>query len=208
MANLLTSWSRNSNFVVEVEEWDITNGAEFDLLREDVRKRILTNLRNGEYAAVLMSPPCGTWSRAPWANQLGPRPLRSASHPWGFPWLEGHRQKKVSDSNCFIRFCLEVLGIIHTEELLVKFWWEHPEDLGMVITYRRKARTMWFRRCTHKFDQPPFGNWKRSDSLKLFRALSQEPSISVSLKQPPQSLHGFGQIWRPSQFWVLKAGPN
>ena len=131
---------------MEFEEWDITNGAEFDLLREDVRKRILTNLRNGEYAAVLMSPPCGTWSRAPWANQLGPRPLRSASHPWGFPWLEGHRQKKVSDSNCFIRFCLEVLGIIDTEELLVKFWWEHPEDLGMVITYRRKARTMWFRR--------------------------------------------------------------
>ena len=98
------------------------------------------------HIAVLMSPPCGTWSRAPWANQVGPRPLRSANHPWGFPWLEGARQQKVADSNCFIRFCLQVLEVIHFNKLMVKFWWEHPEDLGMVVTYRRKARTMWFRK--------------------------------------------------------------
>lgn len=165
LPSLLSRWSKTAGFEIEVEEWDISNGAEFDLLQEEKRQRILESLRRGDYMAVLMSPPCGTWSRAPWANQFGPRPLRSAFHPWGFPWLEGVRLKKVADSNCFIRFCLEVLEVIRVEKMNVKFWWEHPEDLGMVVTYKRKARTMWFRKLHAQVR--PASIWQL-DSLRQF----------------------------------------
>ncbi len=36
-------------------------------------------------AAMLMAPDLPTWSRLPHLNQLGPRPLRSAAHPFGLP---------------------------------------------------------------------------------------------------------------------------
>ena len=168
MASLLSQWSKSACFEIEVEEWDISNGAEFDLLQDERRQRILESLRRGDYIAVLMSPPCGTWSRAPWANQFGPRPLRSSSHPWGFPWLEGARLQKVANSNCFIRFCLEVLEVIRVETTNVKFWWEHPEDLGMVTTYRRRARTMWFRKMHAQVR--PASIWQL-DSLRQFQSI-------------------------------------
>ena len=144
MAEVLRKWALHAEFDLEVEEWDITNGPEQDLLREENRQKILAAILQGTYVAVLMSPPCGTWSRAPWANQFGPRPLRSHSHPWGFPWLEGARQKKVASSNSMVGLCLQVLEIILENNLTTWFWWEHPEDLGSVRSYRRRPRSQWF----------------------------------------------------------------
>ena len=129
---------------VGVEEWDILNGQSFDLLSQDNRKRLLAAISSGHYDAILMSPPCGTWSRAPWANQFGPRPLRTSSYPWGFPWLEGDRQQKVAASNSMVRLCIDVLELIETMRFTLFFWLEHPEDLGAVATYRRKKGKQWF----------------------------------------------------------------
>ena len=127
-----------------MEEWDILNGQSFDLLSQDNRKRLLAAISSGHYDAVLMSPPCGTWSRAPWANQFGPRPLRTSNYPWGFPWLEGDRQQKVAASNSMVRLCIDVLELIETMRFTLFFWLEHPEDLGAVATYRRKKGKQWF----------------------------------------------------------------
>ena len=91
-----------------------------------------------------MSPPCGTWSRAPWANVFGPRPLRSWGHPWGFLWLEGARLRKVNGSNSMIRLCLEVITLLQSQGFVIPFLLEHPEDLGKVYKYRQKAHSAWF----------------------------------------------------------------
>lgn len=118
------------NEEIECEEWDICRGPHHDLLDEKVQQQLLERIRSGEFFAVLLPPPCASWSRAPWANRWGPRPLRTALHPWGLPWLEGEKLRKVASSNAMIRLCLQVL-----EEALKQNMGgllEHPENLGSV----------------------------------------------------------------------------
>lgn len=113
---------------ITADEFDILKDPEHDLLHEALRQRILATLRSGGYDAVIMSPPCGTRSRAPCANDNGPRPLRSSMHPWGFPWLEGAKIDKVNKSNSMVELCL--LAITISLELGTPFILEHAEDLG------------------------------------------------------------------------------
>ena len=169
VAAVLRAWSLHAEFEIEVDEWDILNGPSFDLLADENRDRLLAAISQGIYAAVLMSPPCGTWSRAPWANQFGPRPLRSSGFPWGFAWLEGHRLKKVAASNSMVRLCLQVLELIEKSSFTIYFWLEHPEDLGSVSSYRRRARRMWFARVDTKIR--PASIWQ----LPQLRRLLQLP---------------------------------
>ena len=60
---------------IVADEFDILRDPQHDLLQDALRQKILATLREGGYDAIIMSPPCGTWSRAPWANDHGPRPL-------------------------------------------------------------------------------------------------------------------------------------
>lgn len=90
-------------FVIECEEWDICRDPAQDLLEEETQKKLLERIRNGEFVAVLLSPPCASWSRAPWANKWGPRPLRTFMHPWGMPWLEAAKLEK--DPLLSLRHC-------------------------------------------------------------------------------------------------------
>ena len=53
VASLLSRWSKTGGFEIEVEEWDISNGAEFDLLQEEKRQRILESLRRGKSEITL-----------------------------------------------------------------------------------------------------------------------------------------------------------
>ena len=83
-----------------------------DLTKKSSRTFIDTKLRTGKVAAVPMAPPCGTSSRArerPLPKRLKrlgvpePKPLRSAQHPWGFPWLRGTDRLRVNLGNeCYI----------------------------------------------------------------------------------------------------------
>ncbi len=94
--------------------------------------------------------------------------LRAASHPWGFPWVEGQRQAKVASSNAMIRLCLQVLELILDHKLDTWFWWERPEDLGAVPTYRRRARSQWFGKL-HP-DVRPASIWQLEE-LRRFMAI-------------------------------------
>ena len=133
---------------VECEEWDICRGEEFDLLREDAQRSLLKRIEAGEFCAILMSPPCASWSRAPWANPWGPRPLRTALYPWGLPWLEGWRMEKVAKSNSMIRFCIRIIEMV-AKMPLVKFLLEHPENLGAT-----RSRPSWHIRPASIWELP------------------------------------------------------
>lgn len=50
-------------FIIECEEWDICRDPAQDLLDEETQKRLLQRIRNREFVAVLLSPPCASWSR-------------------------------------------------------------------------------------------------------------------------------------------------
>ena len=120
-----------SSFTIECEEWDICRSPTEDLLDEGCQRTLLARIAREEFIAVIMSPPCASWSRAPWANKWGPRPLRTVLHPWGMPWLEGPKLEKVAASNCMIRFCLAIINLVHTLPG-VGFLLEHPENLRSV----------------------------------------------------------------------------
>ena len=109
-----------------VEEFDIERGQ--DVLSDSVWLPLMRRVKHGEFTHILCSPPCHTWSRAPWSNNAGPKPLRSAEWLEGFPWLRGLDKKKVDQGAELIRRTLQVIQLAH--EVGVPWLIEHPEDLG------------------------------------------------------------------------------
>ena len=76
----------------------------------------------------MVTPACSTFSRALFANADGPRPLRDATYPEGFPWLQGADQIKVNAGTALLKFAHELLQTAKQSNL---FWLEEfPEDLG------------------------------------------------------------------------------
>ena len=67
-------------------EFDTLRGAEFDLSKQAVWDALFERVRAGDFDAIMLSPPCGTFSRARFhfAGSSGPRPLRTKAHPRGF----------------------------------------------------------------------------------------------------------------------------
>ena len=188
VASYIRQWSNHGEFEIEVEEWDITNGAQYNLLDEQVQQQLLARISNNEFLAVLMSPPCGTWSRAPWANQFGPRPLRSSQAPWGFAWLEGARLRKVGQSNTMVRFCIQVLCQLQLHDFVTAFLLEHPEDLGAVASYRIWSR----RRQSRKVESSvrPASIWQLEEirafekHLQVFTRAFHQCSMGASSPKP------------------------
>ena len=83
-----------------------------------------------------LSPPCHTHSRAPWARGFGPKPIKDAAHPWGFPWASKEDKRKVAEADAFVDFSIEVVELIQHMRLTTsnrtRVLLEHPEDLGAI----------------------------------------------------------------------------
>ena len=73
---------------LEMTEIDLQISDEHDMSDEDRWQELVTKIKKGDFDIIIMSPPCSTWSRAVWANRLGPKPVRSREFPFGFPWLK------------------------------------------------------------------------------------------------------------------------
>ena len=82
----------------------------------------------------LVTPPCSSFSRAVWASNLGPRPVRCTRYPEGFPWLSEKGRAKAGLGNALVSFAWRVLGRVHRmdQERLCTGFCEHPEDLGRI----------------------------------------------------------------------------
>ena len=73
----------------------LIGGAEHDLLDRAKQDVWLERLEDGEFDVIVLSPPCGTWSRANWANDDGPKPCRNRRHPWGIPNMRANAQLRA-----------------------------------------------------------------------------------------------------------------
>ena len=90
-------------------------------------------IRSSEFDIVVLSPPCGSWSRANWANDDGPKPCRDQAQPWGFPSQKAHQQRRADAGNEFIHFSTVAIRRaqqVRTKGFVVRAVLEHPEDLG------------------------------------------------------------------------------
>ena len=184
---LRQQFSKSTDFTdVSIEEWDISRGSDFDLSPRSVQEALLERIRTHEFDAIILSPPCAGWSRAPWANPWGPRPLRAAGqHVWGFPWLEGARKQKLDLSNNLVLFSLEVMQV--ALEIAVEFLFEHPEDLGAV------------RSSTHRVARPA-SVWQLPQmrqlgaSLKVYTFAFYQCQFGASSRKPTRFITTFPQL--------------
>jgi hypothetical protein len=119
-----------SNVDYTIDEVDIVRGLQDDLSDISVRTRWLEAIAKGEYDMVIITPPCGSWSRLPWLNKLGPCPCRSRTNPLGFPWATGRTKARAEMGNIWIFFLIEVIGVAKGMDKPCLLLAEHPEDLG------------------------------------------------------------------------------
>ena len=154
LAAQLVQLGKDRGVAVRVEEVDIEFGAGFDLSVEETRRHYLANIQKGMYDAVICTPPCSTYTRVRMANMRGPPPLRSRDFPYGFPWLSNRHKQEAELGTLLVDYTLEVaemVGKAHVSRkgLLIRFFSEHPEDLGAVIReedqWRLVPASMWQR---------------------------------------------------------------
>ena len=120
-------------------------GSAHDLLDESVQEQYLAKILDGDFDFVILSPPCGTWSRANWANDDGPPPCRDRFSPWGFSpdRAKDHRfrmctagqKRRTEQGNAFVHFSIRAIrnaADARKKGHHVRFLLEHPEDLGRV----------------------------------------------------------------------------
>ena len=117
---------------LQMEEWDILRSPSHDLSDPQIVEALLSRIRQGEFDAIFMSPPCNTWSRAPHSNPWGPCSLRNKSWPRGFPCLKGRFKEHAHLGNLLVDVCFTICNIVCNDQRCarVKIIWEHPEDLG------------------------------------------------------------------------------
>lgn len=125
----LTRLQSHFKFVLNVDEYDWEQDPSHDLSKTELWDKIFRKVESGFYDVIMLSPPCGTFSRARHNRRsAGPRPIRSKDWPWGFPWLSATDMSKAQLANLFIKKSLQLASI---QTPLKKFWLlEHPEDLG------------------------------------------------------------------------------
>jgi hypothetical protein len=115
-----------ANTELETYEVDLLRaGPSHDLTIQAVRDTWIHTARQATFKIV--TPPCSSFSRAPWANSNGPSPVKGTARPRGLPWLSTANRAKADLHNTLVDFSLDI-----TEETTP---WQvtllgHPEDLG------------------------------------------------------------------------------
>ena len=116
-------------------QFDLLRSESHDLSQEGLWQHIFSLLGQGDWI-LLASPPCETFSRVR-HHQPGPRPLRSASYPRGFPWLSNKHRLQVDQSNYFIDLeHPEDLGATTDHKIPASIWqWESVRELQVSVTF-------------------------------------------------------------------------
>ena len=112
---------------------DIKRSAKQDLSLPKVRDSYLDRIRAKEFDAILLSPPCASFSRATWANFRGPRPVRSYELPRGLEKLTPAERDRAILGNIFADFSFEIATLV-AEGDATFLAMEQPEDLGALPT--------------------------------------------------------------------------
>ena len=112
---------------------DIKRSAKQDLSLPKVRDSYLDRIRAKEFDAILLSPPCASFSRATWANFRGPRPVRSYELPRGLEKLTPVERGRAILGNIFADFSFEIATLV-AEGDATFLAMEQPEDLGALPT--------------------------------------------------------------------------
>ena len=129
LQQLATAWTLD----LKTECVDVKRSAKHDLSLPKVRQSYLDRIAAKEFDAILLSPPCATFSRAAWANFRGPRPVRSYDSPRGLPTLTPAERDQAILGNIFADFGYEVAALV-ADGAATFLAMEQPEDLGALAS--------------------------------------------------------------------------
>ncbi|CAJ1392764.1 unnamed protein product [Effrenium voratum] len=110
----LREMASKAGYKVLLEEWDMLRNPDHDLTDEGKRQGILEQIKGGKCAVIIVTPPCGTWSRVTWANHFGPKPVQDEARPWGYPSLSEKLQKRADEGNIMIVLFIDILMLLGT----------------------------------------------------------------------------------------------
>ena len=97
-------------FSLDFAEIDILlSGEDHDLMNKASQDAWIQKVEGGEIHVSLPSPPCGSWSRANWANTNGPAPCRNRRHPWGIPHQRRAQQRRAETGNEFVHISIRAI---------------------------------------------------------------------------------------------------
>ena len=182
-------------FTIEVIEINIIHGEDHDLSREEVRMAWLQRIRDGEFAAILCTPPCSTWTRVRMANMRGPPPIRSRQYPFGYPWLKNQYRSQAELGTILVLFTVEVYEAANEAILKgrVSFIWmfsEHPEDLGRVIREEDRAKldpaAMWQLQQVQQL--------LHLEALRLFTVAFNQCCFGAQYKKPTRVISNLPEV--------------
>lgn len=120
------------NYILFMREVDILRNPDDDVTLDEVWDPIIASIKTRQWDAVILTPPCNTFSRSRhnWKNSPGPRPVRSRDYPFGFPWLAPKNRRICDQGNLFVNQTVEAAQACFDHD--IPYLIEHPEDLGAV----------------------------------------------------------------------------
>ena len=152
----------------EVDEIDILRNPRDDLTKEKVRASFLKRIASNEFETIISSPPCDTFSRVKYANNLGPSPIRSFTQMRGFPWMVGAKRRQAELGNLLADFCFDAL-ILQTMNVPGIAVMEFPEDLGSVRTGKFRGV-----RPASLWQWPPMTTFRAAKNFKEYGILQSD----------------------------------
>ena len=104
---------------VQIDMVDIKVRPHLDMTKRAVQQSLLNKIKAGVYAAIILSPPCSTFTRATFSNRRGPRPVRTFVHLRGLPRLTWTERKKANWGNVMTDFSYEVCKAVRKEDTIL-----------------------------------------------------------------------------------------
>ena len=84
-------------------------GSAHDLLGGENQEDYIARIFAGKFDVIILSQPCGSSSRANWANNKGPPPCRDRFQPWGFADNTKGQCGRAERGNVFVHFSIRVI---------------------------------------------------------------------------------------------------
>ena len=114
-----------------LEFWEVDiliHRKEDDMLDKDSQEKYLSKIESGYFDVQFLSPPCGSWSRANFSNDLPPQPCRDRQHPWGLPNQNRSQRGRAKRGNEFMHFSIRAIVAAQTASrrgFRTNSLWEH-----------------------------------------------------------------------------------
>ena len=92
------------------KQWDIRLGHTCDLTSRSVVRKLKCSIRTGKVLAVMMAPPCNSFSVARDRTKV----IRTREFPWGLPdcFLTASEQEKIQLGNACFRTCFSLIRML------------------------------------------------------------------------------------------------